>query len=328
MTALWTAVKVSLTLALAFLAPLAAGAQQSGKVWQIGFLGVSSASDYAANLMAFRQGLRDLGYEEGRNIVIHYRWAEAHEERLPALAAQLVRLSPDVLVTHATGVRAAQQATSTVPIVMGASADPVGQGLVKSLARPGGNTTGVASQIVDLAAKRLELLREAVPNLRLVSFVSTGGPAARQAVKETEVAARTLGVRVRSFEMGKQPFEGISAAILRERPDGLIVFPTPIILGTPNARIVEFAARNRLPAMGGNSAFAAGGGLMSYGGDFSEGWRLAARYIDRILKGAKPGDLPIEQPTQFQLVINLRTAKAFDLTIPLSLLQRADQVIE
>jgi putative ABC transport system substrate-binding protein len=313
-------------------APPAAGAQPAGKVYRIGFLGLSSPASYAANLQAFRQGLRDLGYHEGKNISIEYRWAEERNERLPALAAELVRLNPDVLVTHATpGIRAAQQATSTIPIIMGTSADPVRLGFVKSLARPGGNTTGVASQLIDLAAKRLELLKEGVPNLRQVAVLSNlANAAAREAVRETEVAARKLGVRVWSFEVKTEPteLETVFTTILRERPDGLIVIPDSLVIGPRNARITEFAARNRLPAMGGERRFAADGGLISYGGDFSEGWRLAARYVDRILKGAKPADLPVEQPTKFELVINLRAAKALGLTIPQSLLQRADQVIE
>jgi putative ABC transport system substrate-binding protein len=313
-------------------APPAAGAQPAGKVYRIGFLGLSSPASYAANLQAFRQGLRDLGYHEGKNISIEYRWAEERNERLPALAAELVRLNPDVLVTHATpGIRAAQQATSTIPIIMGTSADPVRLGFVKSLARPGGNTTGVASQLIDLAAKRLESLKEAVPNLRQVAVLSNlANAAAREAVRETEVAARKLGVRVWSFEVKTEPteLETVFTTILRERPDGLIVIPDSLVIGPRNARITEFAARNRLPAMGGERRFAADGGLISYGGDFSEGWRLAARYVDRILKGAKPADLPVEQPTKFELVINLRAAKALGLTIPQSLLQRADQVIE
>ena len=313
-------------------APPAAGAQPAGKVYRIGFLGLSSPASYAANLQAFRQGLRDLGYHEGKNISIEYRWAEERNERLPALAAELVRLNPDVLVTHATpGIRAAQQATSTIPIIMGTSADPVRLGFVKSLARPGGNTTGVASQLIDLAAKRLELLKEAVPNLRQVAVLSNlANAAAREAVRETEVAARKLGVRVWSFEVKTEPteLETVFTTILRERPDGLIVIPDSLVIGPRNARITEFAARNRLPAMGGERRFAADGGLIFYGGDFSEGWRLAARYVDRILKGAKPADLPVEQPTKFELVINLRAAKALGLTIPQSLLQRADQMIE
>jgi putative tryptophan/tyrosine transport system substrate-binding protein len=313
-------------------APIHAEAQQAKKVWRIGFLGLSSASDYEVQLKAFYQGLRDQGYEDGKNILIEYRWAEGHAERLPALAAELVRLNPDVLVTHATpSIRAAQQATSTIPIVMGTSADPVRLGLVKSLARPGGNTTGVASQVVDLASKRVELLNEVVPKVKEVAVLSNlANPAAREAVRETEVAARKLGMRVRSFEVVREPkdVETVFAAILRERPEGLIVLVDPLTAGTHSTRIAEFAARNRLPAMGGAGQFVADGGLISYGGDFLEGWRVAARYVDRILKGAKPADLPVEQPTKFELVINLKTARALGLAIPPSLLARADQVLE
>jgi putative ABC transport system substrate-binding protein len=313
-------------------APGAGEAQQAGKVYRIAFLGLSSSADYAANLSAFRQGLRDLGYEEGKNISIEYRWAGNRYERLPALAVDLVRLHPDVLVTHAAhGTRAAQQATSTIPIVMGVSADPVQQGFVKSLARPGGNTTGVTSQIFELSAKRLELLRETVPNLRKVAVLANlASVGAHEGVKETEVAARKLGVGLRSFAAKKEPaeLEGVFPAILRERPDGLIVLPDSLIVGATNVSIAEFAARNHLPSIGGEHGFVAAGGLISYGGDFSQGWRLAARYVDRILRGAKPADLPIEQPTKFELIINLKTAKALGLTIPPSVLARADQVIE
>ena len=312
--------------------PLTAEAEPAGKVYRIGFLGLSSASAYAPNLKAFLQGLRDLGYEEGRNIVIEYRWAEGREERLPALAAQLVRLNPDVLVTHATpSIRAAQQATSTIPIVMGTSDDPVALGLVKSLARPGGNTTGVASQASDLASKRLELLKEVVPKLKHVAVLShLANPAARKGLAETEVAAQKLGVRVRSFGVVAEPtaLESVFTAILRERPDGLIVQPDPLTAGMHGVRIVAFAARNRLPAIFGAKGSVAGGGFISYGGDFLEGWRVAARYVDKILKGAKPTDLPVEQPTTFELAINLKTAKALGLTIPPSVRARADQIIE
>jgi putative tryptophan/tyrosine transport system substrate-binding protein len=316
---------LGMALALLFGAPVVAESQ-AAKVYRIGFLGMSSAEDYAANLKAFRQGLRDLGYEEGKNISIEYRWAEGRDERLAALAAELLRLNPQVLVTHASpGIRAAQQATSTIPIIMGASGDPVRLGFVKSLAQPGGNTTGVALQLTDLAAKRLELLKEAVPNLTQVAVVSNPFEGAREAVRETEIAARKLGVRVRSFE--GTHLETLFTAILRERPNGLIVIPGPLV--TPrNARIAEFAARNRLPAMGGERGFVAAGGLMSFGGDFPDGWRRAARYVDRILKGAKPADLPVEQPTGFELAINLKTARALGLTIPPALLLRAGHVTE
>ncbi len=311
-------------------APLAGEGQQAGKVYRIGFLGPSSASDHAAYLKAFREGLRDLGYEEGKNILIEYRWAMGRDERLPTLAAELVRVNSDVLVTYSTpGVRAAQQATSTIPIVMGSSADPVRLGLVRSLARPGGNTTGVASNVVDLEAKRLELLREAVPKLRRVAFLSNlANPGVREVLKETEVAALKLGVRVRSFGVAKEQHEidTVFDAILRERPDGLIVQSDPLTVAH-FARIAEFASRNRLPAMGVVRQFVVEGGLMCYGSDFREGWRVAARYVDRILKGAKAADLPVEQPTKFELVINLKTANALRVTIPQSVLARTDEII-
>lgn len=304
---------------------------QTGRVYRLGFLGTSTAADYAPNLMAFRQGLRDLGYVEGKNVLIEYRWAEGHGERLPALASELVRLAPDVVVTHATGIAAAQRATSTIPIVMGVSSDPVRLGLVKSLARPGGNTTGVASDLIDLAAKRLELLREAVPRLRHVAVLANlANAGAREAVRETEIAARKLGVRVTSFALPRGPTEAdtVLGAMLSARPDGLIVIPDPVITPAGNARIAEFAARNRLPAMGGLPLFVEDGGLIYYGGDFEEGWRVAARYVDRILKGADPAELPIQRQTRFVLAINLKTAAALGLAIPHSLLLRADRVIE
>jgi putative ABC transport system substrate-binding protein len=321
---------VVLTFSL-LLAPLAAEAQQAGKVYRIGFLGLSSAEDYATNLQAFRRGLRDLGYEEGKSISIEYRWAQGRDERLPALAAELVRLNPAVLVTHATpGIQAAQQATTTIPIVMGVSADPVRLGLVKSLARPGGNTTGVATLQFDLAAKRLELFKEALPSLRHVAvLLNPTNAAVREDLRQMELASGKLGVRLRSFELAREPsaLESVFAAILRDRPDGLIVVADSLA-ATHNARIAEFAARNGLPAMGALGNFVAEGGLISYGGDYSNGWRVAARYVDRILRGAKPAELPIEQPTKFYLAINLKTAKALGLTIPPSLLARADHVIE
>ncbi len=271
------------TFAGGFLAvPLAAEAQQVGKVYRVGFLGLTTPIDYATNLKAFRQGLRDLGYEEGGNILIDYRWAQGRVERLPALAAELVRLNPDVLVTHARGVGAAQQATTTIPIVMGAHSDPVRLDRVKSFARPGGNTTGVSSQLVDLSAKRLELLKEIVPKLRRVALLSFEGPGAREGLSDTEAAASKLGgLRVRLFEMVTEPtgMEAVFAAVLRDRPDGLIVLPDSRV-EPHKARIIEFSAQNRLPTVYGSRDFVAVGGLVSYGGDFQEGWRVAARYVD------------------------------------------------
>jgi putative ABC transport system substrate-binding protein len=312
-------------------APLASEAQpRTGKSYRIGFLGVSSAAEYHENLNAFLQGLRDLGYEDGKSIAIEYRWAEGREERLVALAAELVRLQPDLLVSHSTGVGAVQQVTSTIPIVMGVSADPVGSGLINSLAKPGGNTTGVASRIVDLAAKRLELLKEAVPKLKSVAVLSNLAlPAMRKSLGETEIAARKLGVRVRSFGVVADlaSLERVFAAILRDRLEGLVVQPDPVT-ATHGPRIAAFAMKSRLPAIGGGRYFVVNGGLLSYGGSFAEGWRLAARYVDKILKGARPGDLPVEQPTKFELAINLNAAKEMGLALPSALLLRADEVIQ
>lgn len=295
---------------------------------RVAFLGVSSAREYAPLVDAFIRSLRDLGYEEGRNVVFDYRWADGHDERLPALAAELLRLGPDVVVTHATGVPAVQKATSTVPIVMGASADPVGFGLVASLAKPGGNTTGVASQIIDLASKRLELLKEAVPNLDVVAVLShLPNPAARRGLAEIQTAARKLNVRVLSFGIATDGVEVESEfrAIVRERARGLIVQPDPVT-GKYSERIAKLALHNGVPAIGGVRQFAIDGGLMTYGADFVEGWRLAARYVHRILQGAKPADLPVEQPTAFELAVNTRTAQALGLTLPASLLVRAEIV--
>jgi putative ABC transport system substrate-binding protein len=293
---------------------------------RVAFLGVSSAREYAPLVDAFIRSLRDLGYEEGRNVVFDYRWADGHDERLPALAAELLRLKPDVVVTHATGVAAVQRATSTVPIVMGASADPVGFGLVESLAKPGGNTTGVASQIIDLASKRLELLKEAVTTLEVVAVLShLANPAARRGLAETETGARKLNVRVVSFGITAEAheLEALFVAIARERARGLIVQPDPMT-GKHSARIAKLALQNRLPAIGGVKQFAVDGGLMAYGADFVEGWRLAARFVHRILQGTKPADLPVEQPMAFELAVNARTAQTLGLTLPPALLVRAE----
>ena len=324
--------KTSLGIALAlWLAVPAAAQAQAPKKYRIGFLGLSSATDYAPNLEAFHQTLRDLGYEEGRNLSIEYRWADGHAERAPPLAEELVRLKPDVLVTHATpGIRAARQATSTIPIVMGVSSDPVRLGFVKSLARPGGNTTGVATLQVDLAAKRLELFKEVLPTLGQVAVLwNPTNPGLREDLRQMELASAKLGVRLRSFELVREPaaLETVFGTILRERPQGLIVVADTLAV-THSSRIVEFAASNRLPAMGGWKGFAIAGGLISYAGDYLEGWRAAARHVDRILKGANPADLPVEQPSKFELVVNLKTAKAIGLTIPPSLLVRANVVLE
>jgi putative ABC transport system substrate-binding protein len=314
--------------ALVVAAP-AARVQPAPKVYRIGFLGLSSATDYAAAVTAFREGLRGHGYEEGRNLLIEYRWADGREERLASLAAELVRLRPDVLVTHASGVDAARTATSTIPIIIGVGADPVRLGHVKSLSRPGGNITGVASLVGDLASKRLEVLREMAPGIRTVALISrqnAAGP--RRGLQELEVNSRRLGIRLRVFEILAEPaaLDTAFASIVKDRPDALIVEPDSL-MGRHNARIAAFAATNRLPAMGGIRGFVVAGGLVSYGEDFLEGWRVAARHVHRILQGAKPGDLPVEQPNKFELAINLRTAQALGLAVPASLLSRADEII-
>ena len=300
------------------------------KSHRIGFLGLSSAAEYAPFLQAFVHGLRDLGYDEGKSVLIDYRWADWHEERLVALAHELVRLKPDVLVTHATGVHAAQEATTTIPIVMGVSADPVGLGLIKSLAKPGGNITGVASQMVELASKRLQLLKEIIPSLKDVAVLShAANPGARKGFVETEAAAKKLGVRARPYWVAAEAaaIHKVFATLVGERPHGLIVQPDPLTT-RHGVLIAKLAAESRLPAMGGGKQFVLDGGLISYGSNFLVGWRLAARYVDRILKGAKPADLPVEQPTAFELALNLKTAKALTLTLSNSLLLRADEVVQ
>jgi putative tryptophan/tyrosine transport system substrate-binding protein len=320
------------TVALAVLGvvPFAGEGQPTARSHRVGFLGLSSPSDYAPYLNAFLQGLRELGYVEGTNIVIDYRWADGREERLPELATELVALKPDVLVAHAVGVGAAQRATSSIPIVMGVSGDPVALGLIKSLARPGGNTTGIASQMTNFASKYLELLKELVPKLKAVAILSNLSlPTVRKGLEEIEIAARKLGVRVQSFRVtaDASPLESAFAAILRDRPDGLVVQPDPIT-GRHGARIAAFAASNQLPSIAGGRQFVIDGGLASYGSSFVEGWRTAARYVDKILRGARPADLPVEQTAAFELVINLRTAKTLGLTVPPSLLLRANEVIQ
>ena len=316
-------------LATVALAPFAVRAQLATKLPRIAFLGLTSPSDYEIYLNAFLKGLRELGYEDRKNIVIEYRWAEGREDRLPELAAQLVRLAPDMIVSHAVGVAVVQRATSTIPIVMGVSSDPVGFGFVKSLAKPGGNITGVASRLVDVASKRLELLKEAVPALKSVAVVSNPAlPTTQKGLEEMESTAKRLGIRVRSYSVTAEAasVDAAFAAMLRERPEGLVVQPDPIT-GRHAAAIAALAAKHQLPSIGGGRQYASDGGFASYGPDFIESWRLAARYVDRILKGAKPADLPVEQLATFELVINLKTDAALRLTPPNSLMLRATDLI-
>ena len=309
-------------------APLAPAAQQPTKVPRIGFLAWGSPPPADRYGESFRQGLRDLGYVEGQNIVVEYRWAEGRSDRAADLAAELVRLKVDVIVAFATpAILAAQNATKTTPIVMGVAADPVGTGFVANLARPGGNITGLSLMSPDLAGKRLELLREVLPGIARVAFLASGrSPAGRLFVQETQVAAQKLGVQIQPVVVGgPEEFESAFAAMRRERAGALIVQP---LFTEHRQRIVALAARHRLPIISDSREFADAGGLMSYGPNLREIYRRAATYVDKILKGAKPADLPVEQPTRFEMVINLKTAKALGLTIPPSVLVRADQVIQ
>ena len=331
--------RIVLAVALAFsvlLAPLAADAQQAaGKVYRIGFLSVLGAptpSTPAGVLEAFRQGLRELGWVEGQNIVIDYRFAEGRFDRLPALAAELVRLKVDIIVAVATqGVAAAKNATETIPIVMiSGSADPVGLGFIASLARPGGNVTGLSYSVgPEILGKGLELLKEIVPKVRRVAILSNpASPVQPLFIREVKVAARSLGVQLQLLEArGPNEFDGAFAAMAKERVGALLVVADSIFI-LHRTRLADLAARSRLPAIYGYREHVEAGGLMSYGPSVRDLFRRAATFVDKILKGAKPADLPVEQPTKFELVINLKTAKALGLTIPPSVLIRADEVIQ
>jgi ABC-type uncharacterized transport system substrate-binding protein len=311
-------------------APLAAEAQQPAKPPRIGYLGGGSSSAARHLLEAFRQGLRELGYMEGQNLTIYYRWAEGRSDQLPGLAEELVRLKVDVIVTHgAVATRAARRATAAIPIVFASSGEAVATGLVASLARPGGNVTGLTIIAPELAGKRLELLREAIPRFtRLAVLWNSANPVVVPEFKETEAAARTLGMQIQSLEVTDQGgLAGAFSAMTGERPDALIVLSDAMFL-SQNAQIVGLAAKSRLPAMYAESEFIVAGGLMSYGSNLVVQYRRAATYVDKVLRGARPADLPVEQPTKFELVINLKTAKALGLTIPPSLLGRADELIQ
>jgi ABC-type uncharacterized transport system substrate-binding protein len=309
--------------------PLAGGAQQPAKLPTIGFLGSTTPSAQSQWTAALVQRLRELGWIEGRTIAIEYRWAEGRFDRSPEIIAEFVRLKVDVIVTHATAnVIAAKQATSVIPIVFAAAGDPVGSGQVASLARPGGNVTGLSLQRTDIAGKRLELLREAVSGLRrLAIMANAGNPANMLEMGEVQAAARTLGLDVATFEIRRA--EDIAPAFqsLKGSADALYVASDPLT-NTNRVRINTLALAARLPTIYGTREQVEGGGLMSYGPDFPDLFRRAGDYVDKILRGAKPADLPVEQPTQFDLVINLTTAKALGVEIPPTLLARADEVIE
>ena len=310
--------------------PLAARAQQAGKVHRIGVLETISTTLNVANFYALREGLRQLGYAEGQNLVIEYRSADGRDDRFPGLARELLALKVDVIVTRGTpAAKAVKNATSTVPVVMTASGDPVGVGLVTSLARPGGNITGLSAIVGELSPKRLELIREIVPGLaRIAVLANTSNDAVRRDWARIETAARSLGVQSQLLDLRESDalgptFDDASA----RRADALVVVIDAITQANQQ-RIVGLAMKHRLPAIYSSREFVDAGGLISYGVSYPDLYRRAATYVDKILKGTKPADLPVVQPTKFELVINLKTAKALGIEVPPTLLARADEVIE
>jgi putative ABC transport system substrate-binding protein len=319
------------TLALGILvAPLAADAQRPTKVPRVGFLGASTPALADHLLQAFIRGLRELGYVEGQNIVIERRFADGKLDRLPALAAELVNFKVDVIFAPpTTAALAAKKATSAIPIVFALVGDPVGTGFVASLARPGGNMTGLSTINVELGAKRLELLKEAFPTVsRVAVLLNPIDPSNVLQLKETQRAAHALGMQLLPIEAQRpEDFDPAFLAMAAGRADALLVMENPINF-THRKLIVDLSNKSRRPAMHALTELVDAGGLMSYSVSYPDQFRRAATYVDKILKGAKPGDLPVEQPTKFELVINLKTAKALGLTIPPSLLFRADQVIQ
>jgi putative ABC transport system substrate-binding protein len=316
--------------AMLFVLCLSAEAQQVGKAARIWFLGSSPPARVQTYVDAFRQGLRDLGYIEGHNVTIEYRYAEGKFDRLAGLADELVRLKVDVIFAQAApAIRAAKEATKTIPIVFETLADPVSAGFITSLANPGGNLTGTGGLAPELSGKRLELLKEIVPRLTLVAVLANPtNPHFHHLRTATETAASALSLRLQVLEMrGPARLEDAFSAMVKGRAEALAVFPDPMI-GGELKRIVNFVAKNRLPAVFGISGAVENGALMSYAPSQSEMFRRAAYYVDRILKGSKPAELPVEQPTKFELVINLKTANQIGLTIPQSVLYRADRVIK
>jgi putative tryptophan/tyrosine transport system substrate-binding protein len=310
--------------------PLAGRAQQAGKIPRVGFMGNSTAALEANLVGPFRDGLRELGYQEGRNIVIEYRWAEGNYERFPALVAELLAVPVDVIVTAGTpATLAVKKATSTVPLVMIAVGDPVGTGVVRSLARPGGNVTGLSSIAPDLEGKRLELLRDVIPKLSHVAlFLNPLNPFHTVSMRQAFAAAQALGIKLQPLEVRTSgELDPAFAAIVREKPDALLILADRVFLHD-RKRMMDFATEHRLPSVNAYRELVEAGGLMSYGPSYEDMHRRAADYMDKILKGAKPGDLPVEQPTKFTLILNLKAARALGIDVPPMLLARADEVIE
>jgi len=314
------------------LAPLAVDAQrQAGKVYRIGFLGVATAALYERQIEGLRVGLREHGYIEGRNVTIEFRWAEGRYDRLPELAAEIVRLNVDVIITHGTlGSLACKQATSTIPIVMAIAGNPVETGVVTSLARPGGNITGSSFLYQEVNAKRVDLLKATIPSLARVDVLVNpdNPPALVVAVRAIEQMGQALNVKVRPLEVRSLDELDAAFQVARAQTDAVVVTDEALFAGRGGAkRIADVAMRNRMPTIG-FTEFAEAGGLIGYGVDFPDIWRQSMALVDKILKGTKPADLPIQQPTRFELIINLKTAKALGLTIPQTLLVRADHVIQ
>jgi ABC-type uncharacterized transport system substrate-binding protein len=307
-----------------------AQAQQPKKVPRIGYLSATSPSVNPTRIEAFRQGLRELGYVEGKNIVIEWRYAEGKPDRFPALAAELVRLKVEVIVTGGPTITpAVKEATTTIPIVMGYDSDPVGSGFVASLARPGGNITGLSALFPELSGKRLELLKEITPKLSRVAVLGTSTqPGNAQALRELELGAGALGVTLQNLDvLGPKDIETAFRAARKGRADAVLVLQSAV-LNSSRKQVAILAVRNRLPAAYGQPQYVEDGGLMSYAPSYTDLFRRSAIYVDKILKGAKPADLPVEQPTKFELVINLKAAKQIGLTIPPNVLVRADRVIK
>jgi putative ABC transport system substrate-binding protein len=314
----------------AFVAPFGARTQPAGKISQIGYIGNSTQALESSLIDGFRQGLRERGYTEGNNIIVQYRWADGKPDAFPALITELIARNVEVLVVSGTpAALAAKKATSTVPIVMAAVGDAVGAGIIPSLARPGGNITGLTTLVTQLEGKQIQILHELVPKIRhLALLVNPDNPLIPPVLNATLAAAHTLRIPVRVYDVRTRNELGLAFdAIAKAKSDALAVLPDRTIL-SDRARIVQFAAQRRLPAIYPFSEFVEEGGLIFYGPNFADMFRRAASYVDKILKGARPADLPVEQPTTFELVINMKTAKALGITIPNSILLRADRVIE
>ena len=323
---------VGLALSAVFLAlSFPAEAQQAKKVPRIGYLAGASLPAVADRIEAFRQGLRELGYVEGKNIVIEWRSSEGKADRLPGLAAELVRLKVDVIVTAGpVSTRPAKEAISMIPIVMAQDPDPVDNGFVASLARPGGNITGLSTLSPELSGKHLELLKEIVPKLSRVAVLGTSTrPGNAQSLRETELAAGAFGVRLQYLDvLSSKVIDTAFRAASKGRAEAVLMMVAGVVGAAHQTQILELAVKSRLPVIFSGRASVEAGGLMSYGADLADSWRRVAYFVDKILKGAKPADLPVEQPTKFELVINLKTAKQIGLTIPQSVLYRADKVIK